>query len=345
MTTTISSLHLVHLTNEGQLKDDASGNHSNWQTIEQMVMRDIPQVTKLWDKTRIMLYAHGGVNDAQTAMEYAESKRAFYLSQQIYPIFFIWRSDIKSVVLDMLESAINQRRQETSAKGMKEFLADAGDFFIEKIAQPIVTPIWEKMKSNAQDATNSPVGGARRVAELLQRLAEKQDIEINLVGHSAGGIFHAPLVTHLIKDRGLNVNSVTLWAPGTRLDLFGDTYFPMFASAALQRFALYTLKDADERNDSLSQRNITLYRKSILYLVSNALEGRNRYDDNTSGSQILGMEKFIANNDDLKALFSDSMRTRWVNADATSDISCAKRHDDFDDDQQTLNSTVNWIKS
>ena len=54
---------------------------------------------------------------------------------------------------------------------------------------------WDEMKENALRATESAAGGARLALKHLARLAAAEPgLEIHIVGHSAGAVFHAPLV-------------------------------------------------------------------------------------------------------------------------------------------------------
>jgi hypothetical protein len=167
-----------------------------------------------------------------------------------------------------------------------------------------------------------------------------------LVSHSAGSIFHAPLVRLLTwpgeirsglmrgqQGYGIPVNSCTLWAPGISIDEFRSTYLPSIRSGSIRRFALYTLSDQAEQEDQCAQ----IYHKSLLYLVSNALEEQR-------GTPLLGMAKFVGQDSALKELLN-TRRMDWVqapnNAFASSVwASSARQHGDFDDDENTLRSTL-----
>jgi hypothetical protein len=172
-------------------------------------------------------------------------------------------------------------------------------------------------------------------------------VEVHIAGHSAGSIFHAPLVQYFTsKGRlrgagwrnthglGKKVTTCTLWAPGIRMQDFHETYLPAIKSGSIERFSLYTLTDEAERCDHCAN----IYRKSLLYLVSNALE-------DGYGVPLLGMEKFVQDDADLIALI-ESGKVRWVRApDEKRDPgdSKARRHGDFDDDPPTLMSTIEEI--
>ena len=84
------------------------------------------------------------------------------------------------------------------------------------------------------------------------------DLELHVVGHSAGGIFHAPLVQLLTakgkiaagpmkgaSGYGLPVASCALWAPACTVDPFKQAYLPAIKGGFVNRFALF-LRDGPE---------------------------------------------------------------------------------------------------
>jgi hypothetical protein len=107
---------------------------------------------------------------------------------------------------------------------------------------------------------------------------------------------------------------------------------------------LFTLSDQAERDDNCA----SLYQKSLLYLISNALEAAVSDPSDPTGEAIVGMEKFVREYGELHARFRrHSSRCRWVlapNSSAEEDRqSAARRHGDFDDDELTLRSTFAFI--
>jgi hypothetical protein len=254
-----------------------------------------------------------------------------------------------NTVTNILKEAVSQRRPEGPLESALDFMLDRLDDTLEVIVHGLkVKKLWEEMKENAWRATLLNDGGARLVARhLAQLMDEIPNVEVHVAGHSAGSIFHAPLVQYITskgkmrgagwgstQGLGKKIATCTLWAPGIRMQDFHETYYPAIKSGGIERFSLYTLTDEAERCDHCAN----IYRKSLLYLVSNALE-----DD--YAVPILGMEKFVQEDADLMALFN-SDKARWVKApDDKRDPgdSKARRHGDFDDDPRTLMSTLEYI--
>jgi hypothetical protein len=210
------------------------------------------------------------------------------------------------------------------------------------------------MKENALAATQSSSGGARKTLDQIEKLlADDPGVELHLVGFSAGAILLAPLIQMLatsgtikagpMKGKtglGLTVSTCTLWAPACTVELFKETYLPAIRSPRVKKFALFTLTDRFERDDDCAN----IYHKSLLYLVSNAFEEEPRIPLFRDGVPILGMEKFIREDPELRKFFQRAS-AEWVLAPNTDELgsanaSMAQHHGDFDDDRATLLATL-----
>src|SRR6185503_5785868 len=126
----------------------------------------------------------------------------------------------------IIADAVNSRRPEGFLGTAKNFMLDRLDDALEPVARNIGGKAeWDEMTENAMLASTSASGGARLVAQCLADLL-KQDgsIEIHLAGHSAGSVFHGPLVQLLTGGKtipdgpmkgksglGLKVATCTLW--------------------------------------------------------------------------------------------------------------------------------------
>jgi len=110
------------------------------------------------------------------------------------------------------------------------------------------------------------------------------------------------------------------------------------------------MSDVGERDDNVGVGAVTPYGKSLLYLVSNAFEGKR-------GTPILGMSRYLTAQTDtdpsdvdpqLRALFSRSVdgHPSLVIAGADGDEFSKSRsdsHGGFDNDPDTMNSVLRRI--
>jgi hypothetical protein len=324
--------HLIQLENNGRLKTSGPADEvTSADALREIVLQRIPETLGAGNKLRIALYAHGGVNWAAGAMQHADAWRERYLAQGIYPLFFIWRSDPLSAIKDTWEDIWNKERPRAI------FTEDQVDDYLEPMARFIgVKTLWDQMKDNALGATRNDFGGARQLAALLKTLSATREIGVNLVGHSAGGIFHAPLAVHL-RDLGVPLDSISLWAPGTTLALFRETYLPLIRAQTVRRFGLYNLSDADERADSCNN----IYKKSILYLVSRALEDPFNFI-NRAGVPLLGLQHSVDADPALRDLWRGNAVESIV-ARSGDGRSAAQFHGSFDNDVKTVDDTIKRI--
>ncbi len=352
--------HVISLKNDGRL-DDRGDIGTSADMVREILQNDFPRITKGWKKKRLVLYAHGGLVNEESAIQRVSDYRNAMLKTECYPLAFIWKSDYWSTLKNMLQDAARQRRPEGIIDDTKDFMLDRLDDALEPIARVLTgKAAWDEMKENALRATTTMGGGARLAADEIALLAEKfPEMEIHVVGHSAGSIFHAPLVQYLsatgpiktgplaqakISGLGLKIKTCTLWAPACTTKLFKAAYLPAISRGGIERFTLFTLTDKAEQDDNCGK----IYNKSLLYLVSNAFEDEPRIPIYRPGGEaILGMEKFIRADSELQELFDPTgqLNTTWVVSPNTVESGSAgasrsTHHGDFDDDEATVKATL-----
>lgn len=348
--------HIVCIGNNGKLKPGGDYGTSEAELL-QICENDIPKAMKKWKKKKILLYAHGGLVGEKTAVQRLADYRPMLLASEVYPISFIWHSDAWSTITNLLEDALRSRRPEGPLDGTKDFMLDRLDDALESVVRMLAgKSAWDEMKENAL-AASQPKGGARLALDAIARMMEKDpSIEVHVVGHSAGSIFHAPIVRLLTAKGqitsgfmkgetgyGLKVASCTLWAPACTVDLFKDAYLPSLEARTLKQFALFVLSNKTELDDQCAN----IYHKSLLYLVSNALETLPRIPGFRDGIPMLGMEKFINADQDLCDLFTRDYAQLVLapnnEAEGLVGSSGARHHGDFDDDLQTVKATLAYM--
>lgn len=328
--------HILSLGNNGVLSPGGTYGCSRGD-VEDIFDRCFPALTKGWRKKRLLLYAHGGLVGEKAAVQRVAEYRAQLLKAEVYPLGFIWHTDFFTSVTNVLKEAVARRRVEGFIDDTKDFMLDRLDDALEPLVRGLGKPVWNEMKENALCATKSENGGARLVVQLVSRLP--QEVEIHLVGHSAGAIFLAP-VMEMLAGMGRSVKSCTLWAPAVTVGLFKQSYLPSIENGAIGRFTLFTLNDEAEQCDNCAR----IYNKSLLYLVSNAFEEKPRIPLFRDGVPLLGLEKSVRADSRLRDLFSGG-KAEWVRTPNDSkgsprNYSTARHHGDFDDDEATVQATL-----
>jgi hypothetical protein len=344
--------HIVSIGNDGVLKPGGDYGSTPAEVV-QIFDHDFPRLMGQpgdGRPKRLLLYAHGGLVGEEAAVQRVAEYRPALLQAGVYPLAFIWHSDFWTTITNILEDAVRRRRPEGALDAAKDFLLDRLDDALEPLARTLTgKAVWDEMKENATRASKAG-GGARLVADQIVRLVKKYpELEIHLIGHSAGANVHAPLVQLLSsagridkgplagqKGYGLSIASCTLWAPACTVELFKESYLDAIGSKAIARFALFVLDDKTEQDDHCAN----MYNKSLLYLVSNAFEAYQHIPLFRDGVPLLGLEKCLRADAELKALFrgrnAELILAPNSEPEGTASASAARHHNDFDDDPHTV---------
>lgn len=218
-------------------------------------------------RKRLVLYAHGGLNSESGAIDRARAMGRYFLGNGCYPLFLVWKTGLLESIGNILREGL--RGEAPRAAGLGDWLSDQTDALVEKtIGRGFAKPVWSEMKENAALAAQAGRGGDLLV-RALEKLADTwgDDFELHLVGHSAGAI----LLGHLLDGfaaRGLlpRITSAQLYAPACTVEFANRHYASR--PEIMRRLHLDVLSQENELADNVAG----IYRKSLLYLVSNALE-------------------------------------------------------------------------
>jgi Caspase domain/N-acetylmuramoyl-L-alanine amidase len=287
---------------------------------------------------RVVLYAHGGLVRESKGLALAARHVGWWRDNGVYPIHFVWETGLFETIRGLLERARSPLRE----RGLGEVITDRlTDPLIEAAVRALQAGrIWGGMKASAQ-AASAPGGAARALLEALATLVKSSAaaIELHAVGHSAGSIFHAHLLP-AARAVGLPpMRSLQFMAPALRVDAFGQLVQPLLGAHA-GPLTVYTMRRDFERDDDCAK----LYRKSLLYLVSNACE-------NGDAVPLLGLEDSLRADAGLRALFglgqagSGLAEVVWSKSLLAEGRSATRavHHGDFDDDAPTVNSVARRV--
>ncbi|MEU8250263.1 C1 family peptidase [Nonomuraea sp. NPDC048916] len=343
------SKHVVNLGNDGRL---STGGRfaSSPQQIDGLFTAMADQHAR-WERERpgyttrqIVFYAHGGLTSEASGLSIAQANLGWWLRNGVYPVSFAWQSGPVETLLNQLGDLVGARLP----AGLGFDFAEAADRAVEILARVNFTWAWRQMKQNAAaasanqtepvrwDALRSDNPGATLTAlRLRDYLSRHPNTKLHLVGHSAGSNFLAALCARL-DNLAIPIESLTYLAPALRVDEFKATVLPLMRSNRIRSFASFAMSDSLERDDVCGAGAVTIYRKSILYLVSRAFEGAR------DGGEvpILGMEKFAdqalrtavtANRGTM--VFARSFTPFTSRCDAASHVS-------FDADTATMTSVL-----
>lgn len=250
---------------------------------------------------KLALYAHGGLNNEISSIQRIRVLAPYFTANGIYPLFFTWKTGPGETINDILED-LKHRIVDSADRSagwldrLREVAAEAKDRAIEAVGRQFARGIWSEMRENAEGgATPDHVLdlAARMLRELRDTLARSgKALEIHLIGHSAGSILLGHLLGRLGAVDVVPVASCELYAAACSSG-FAVQHYGAAAQAGvlpLTHLRLHVLTDANERADGLPSAARDIYGKSLLYLVSRAL-------DDVRKQPLLGMERALVKPD------------------------------------------------
>jgi pimeloyl-ACP methyl ester carboxylesterase len=272
----------------------------------------------------LLICAHGGLNSPEDSARRVAAMKDTFKANGIYPFHIMYDTGIIEELKDLIFRKEKQAAERTAG------FTDWTDRIIEGLVRRPGTLLWEEMKRDAHDAFAKEGAGTDALERFISNFVKsKRPVKIHLVGHSTGAIVIAHMLQTL-KRRNIVFNSCTLLAPASSVDLYHKSYLPVLQKKTklkLKELSIYNLKDSLEQDDNVGM----VYRKSLLYLVSNAFE-------HTPKKPLLGMENFVDQVQSVSSLpkFIYSNGTEGQRTRSTS-------HGGFDNDKYTMNHILRRV--
>ncbi|MEW5976165.1 MAG: C1 family peptidase [Acidobacteriota bacterium] len=331
---------IINMENNGRLS--ASGMfRTNQGDVDALVTLHVEEALQQWGLKAgspfdVAIYAHGGLTGEDDAAKTASLWIPALYQQQVFPIFFLWETDLWSTLKNRFADWIAGLPKPT--RGLRDQLTRFWNRRLERLLAPVGSVIWDEMKQNADAISAAPeshagsngkLTGARLLYQCCQKSKsfQKGKVRIHLIGHSAGAIVHSHLVNRLAQS-GWRFESVNFMAPAVRVDLFEQTVLPAIESGVVGTYRQFHLTDSAEEQDPTC-RPLLGYNRSLLYLVSESFEHGIR-------TPILGMEKH------LPSWMNTSPQIRsWA---APSLVTASTTHGGFDNDEATMRNIIGMIR-
>ena len=282
----------------------------------------------------LLLYAHGGLNAPKDSAHRIAAMKGTFKRNGIYPYHFMYDTGIMEELKDVV-----LRRRDAAAERAGA-LGDWTDRILEWVTRIPGRALWREMKDGARLPFLPKRAGSETLAIWMNELARRRDtpLKIHLCGHSTGAILLAWLLEAL-EDLAptLRVASCTLFAPAASVGLFESHYYPYLITApgsfGIDRMQVLNLTERLERDDTVAG----VYRKSLLYLVSQAFEEALPED-------ILGMQRDMQKlqRKDKMDRITDRFSVHYSDG-SPNDITEATSHGGFDNDAASMNSLLRII--
>lgn len=313
--------HFVHV-DDGHFDDE--GRY--WSDLT-TVRRTAELVAKSGKYEHLLLYAHGGLNSVADSARRIAAMKEVFKKNRIYPFHFMYDTGLLEEIKDVVLG--RKRKVDERARG----LSDYSDRLIERAVRPAGRAIWREMKHGARSPFDDGRAGTETMRAFLDAFARPDAVEksLHIAGHSTGAILFAALLKALGEEEDPpDIRTCSLMAPACTHEVFDSLYRPLLKDAGPLRIGdltIYNLTDDLEQDDEVTP----LYRKSLLYLVSNAFE-------DSAGARLLGMQKFKGDLAPGRFTIEVSHGKQTPKARTASTT-----HGGFDNDPVTMNSILHAI--
>ncbi len=274
----------------------------------------------------LLFYAHGGLNSVSASANRIRWMRDVFKDNGIYPYHFMWDTGLLEELKDVLFGRADEARERVGG------ITDFTDKMLEVLAGPLGTAVWNEMKRGAERSFIHTGDGLKAVRILMKArstAAPAHRLKVHVIAHSAGSI----LIGHLLKNierlgaHRPNFETINLMAPACTNELYEDEYRPRIGAGPGKVRALNNLCLSEQREEDDSVALV--YRKSLLWLVSNAFEERKKMP-------LLGMQVYNRN-------LPPKAGVNFFYAGAGAANTDSKGHEGFDNDAATMNGLLQTI--
>lgn len=313
--------HTLVTGNDGvvEITDIAAGVGGDVNRFVQQLVVDAPLAALAQAaQPRLLIYAHGGLNSRDDSIARIRVLAPYFEANGIYPLFLTWRTGVIETLIAILQDKVRsifgiESDEQARAAGWLDDLKEARDRRVEEIAHVALKGLWKQMRDNAERGAARGRGLdllARHLVELRDRLKREHGKaqQVHLVGHSAGAILLGHLLSRLAAAP-LAVDTCSLYAAACSVRFAVQKYLDEAKGVLASRnIALHYLTDANEKRDFLAgSRHFHLYGKSLLYLVSRAL-------DDARKMPLLGFERAVEPGYETNTDQWDAGELAWVRA-------------------------------
>lgn len=286
---------------------------------------------------RLMFHAHGGLVSEASGTRMAHDLIPWWRANGVYPVYFVWETGLWETLSRLLTG--RRELEAAGARGMDEL----SDRMLEEVARRAGGgTIWGGMKYSAERSVGRD-GGARHVAQRLAEFSRAQgaSVELHAVGHSAGSIFHSHFLPVARELGAPGFRTLHLLAPAIRTEAFRERLGPLVGEGrGIDHLTMFTMRRDFEEADHCGR----IYRKSLLCLVSGALEPRR-------GQPLLGLESSVRADAELQRLFGlgggsgAPGEVVWSRTEAERGRSASRAttHGGFDNDPATMESVLRRV--
>ena len=278
----------------------------------------------------LLIYAHGGLNSPDDSAKRIRAMKDIFKQNRIYSFHFMYDTGLMEELKDII------LRKKSHASERVGGFTDYTDKLLEYATRHLGHALWSEMKRDATILFGNSYDGTDVIKNLIKKVVTaREDMQLHIVGHSNGSVLAANLIKGLETELNDSmVHTLSLMAPACTNELFFSNYSDVIkrdTGFRIGKTTIYNLCKQLEQDDNVAK----VYRKSLLYLVSNAFEDKKKMP-------LLGMETF---NKDIDLVeYGSRLDIEYSTGQTTGDTRTASTsHGGFDNDIYTMNDILKMV--
>ena len=270
----------------------------------------------------LLIFTHGAMTDRYEVAARIKAWYKVFKASGIYPLHIMWETGFNSEVVDVVSDLLFKTKTRIGEGAAAEKYTDER---LEQLARPLGRKLWRDLGTTARMAFEPGSDGGDAIrAYLSSAAAEPNPMQLHFASVS-GGVQLLGGLLEVVEELGLSLASASLMAPACSLDHYDNAIRP-HVGRTIATLNQYTLIERRERADKLD-----IYGKSLLYLVSAALEAEPH-------TPLLGLERDLR---PVDATLPEAHHLIYAGRD--NGRSDARTHRGFDSDPRTMNDLLETI--
>ena len=267
----------------------------------------------------LLIFTHGALTDRYAVAARVRAWHRVFKAAGIYPLHIMWETGFNSDVVDVVKDLLFKTRQRMGGQTKHT------DERLEALARPLGRKLWRDLKTTSALAFDKETDGGQALRCFMRAAASRPHaLKVHFAGVSGGALLLDGMIK-VAEELDQQVTTANLLAPACSMDYYDQAIRPHIGKR-VRKLRLYSLIKRRECEDTLD-----IYGKSLLHLVSNALEA-------SVGAPLLGLER------DLVALKSPLPAHHKVFfAGRDTGRTNSKSHQGFDSDPKTMNDLLGTI--
>lgn len=314
--------HIIPIGVDGRLQE--YGTFATTAKDVASILRDeFRMQTETWKRRRLLFIVSSGIYPVDDTVHKVVGLRDVFMAQEVYPILVLWNGGFADRLTGIIRGGWQTRQPPPGAQLSAAESDDRVGGSLESLCRRMGGWVeWEHVKRMAE-RTMQPKGAmAETLAQLTRAFdsakADRWPFDVHLVGESSAAWIMCHMVGEITRAKAGNapkrrVASATLCGPACTLEFFKQTVLTALREGGLEHCSLVTLEDELEQTDGFAG----VYRGSLLWLISNALEETQRIPPALTGTPMAGLSRHIEADADMMAMFERSARGQRHRAEWT----------------------------